>query len=327
MRRRDFLALVGGATLARPLAARAQQPPAILRVGASSVQPRTVAIYVAFAKRMAELGYEEGRNFVFEFVQAPNPTIEGYGLAYRELATRNVDIMMATGPEATLKAAITSAGTRPIVMIAVDFDPFARGYVSSLARPGGNITGLVLEQPQLAAKRLGFLKDSFPGLSGATVFWDQVSADQWRALEHAAAGMPAFHVSGIQFHTRPYDYESALAQAAPQDRGALIVLASPAFALDRKRLPDFAVQHAMVSVFYTRQYVDEGGLFSYGPSFTEMFRRAADYVDRIAKGAKPDDLPIEEPTKFELVINLKTAKTLGITMPPALLVRADEVIE
>ncbi|HEV2547531.1 MAG TPA: ABC transporter substrate-binding protein [Stellaceae bacterium] len=327
MRRRDIIALVGSAALTWPLLARAQQRPGVLRVGAAGIQPRTASIYAAFEQRIAELGYREGENFVFEYVQAASPTIEGYSHAQGELARRNVDIMMATGPEADLKAAIATAGTRPIVMIAIDFDPLSLGYIASLARPGGNITGLFLEQPQLAVKRLQFLRDSFPSLSGATVFWDQVSADQWRALERAASAMTGFHVSGIEFRDRPFDYEKALLNAAPQDRGALIVLASPAFALDRKRLPEFALQHGILSVFYTRQYVDVGGLFSYGPSFTEMFRRAADYVDRIAKGAKPGDLPVEEPTKYELVVNLKTANALGIAIPPPILVRADEVIE
>jgi putative ABC transport system substrate-binding protein len=322
MRRREFIGLVGAA-VAWPLLVRAQQP-AILRVGAASVQERTAPIYAAFEQRMAELGYDS-RNFIFEFVQAPN--IEGYAAAYRELAARNVDIMVATGPEATLKAAIAAAGTRPIVMIAIDFDPLARGYVEGLARPGGSITGVFLEQLQLSVKRLEFLRDAFPNLPGATVFWDQVSADQWKALERGAAGMSGFHVSGIRFQNRPFDYERALAGATPEDRGALIVLASPDFAIDRVRLPEFALRHRMISVFYNRQYVDNGGLFSYGVSFTDMFRRAAYFVDRIAKGAKPADLPVEEPTKFELVINLKTAKALGITMPPTLLARADEVIE
>jgi putative ABC transport system substrate-binding protein len=322
-RRREFITLIGGA-ITWPFTARAQQP-AILRVGAVSVQARTVPIYAAFVQRMAELGYEEGRNFVFEFVQAPN--VDGYAAAFQELATRNVGIIMATGPEVNLKAAVAVAGSRPIVMIAVDFDPLARGYVKSLARPGGAITGLFLEQVQLAVKRLQLLRDAFPTLTGATAFWDQVSADQWRALERAAAGMSGFHVSGIQFQDQPFDYERALAKAAPEDRGALIVLTSPAFALDRARLPEFALRHGMISVFYNRQYVDSGGLFSYGVSFTEMFRRAAYYVDRIAKGAKPGDLPIEEPTKFELVINLTTAKALGLSLPPTLLALANEVIE
>jgi len=212
-------------------------------------------------------------------------------------------------------------------MIATDFDPFAHGYVKSLARPGANITGVFFQQLDLSVKRAQVLKDAFPTLSGATVFWDQVSADQWQALKQAAGRTLAMHLSGIEFRERPFDYEKGLEQAAPNDRSALIVMASPLFALDRARLPEFALQHKMMSVFYTREYVDVGGLFSYGVSFTGLFRRAADYVDRIAKGAKPSDLPIEQPTKYELVINLKTAKALGITMPSSLLLLADEVIE
>jgi putative ABC transport system substrate-binding protein len=234
---------------------------------------------------------------------------------------------MATGPEENLRAAIAVAGARPIVMIAIDFDPFARGYVKSLARPGGNITGLFFQQLDLAVKRAQLLRDAFPALSGVTVFWDQVSADQWQALKRAASGALAMHLSGIEFHERPFDYEQALTRAAPEDRGALLVLASPLFALDRARLPEFALRHRMLSAFYTREYVDMGGFFSYGVSFTGMFGHAAGYVDRIARGAKPDDLPIEQPTKYELVINLKTAKALGITVPQTMLVAADEVIE
>lgn len=323
MKRRDLITLLGGA-VAWPFAARAQQTK-MLRVGAASIQSRKTPIYIAFEKRMAELGYEEGRNFVFEFARAPN--VEGYAAAYQELAARNVDIMMATGPEETLKAAIGVAGARPIVMLAIDYDPLVRGYVRSLARPGGNITGVFLEQLELTVKRLQLLNDSFPDLQGATVFWDQISVDQWRTLQRAAAGAPRFHLSGIEFRELPYDYEHALAQAASEDRGALIVLASPAFAIDRARLPDLALRHRMISMFYTREYVDVGGLMSYGPSFPAMFGRAADYVDQIAKGAKPADLPIEQPTKFEMVINLRTAKALGLDVPHVLLAQADEVIE
>jgi putative ABC transport system substrate-binding protein len=323
MRRRDFIKVAAGSAITRPFVARAQQR-SPLRVGAASVQSRSAPIYVAFANRMAELGYEEGRNFTLEFVQAPS--VSGYGAAFQEIANRGVDIVMATGPEENLRAAIGAAGSRPIVMIAIDFDPFVRGYVKSLARPGGNITGLFFQQLDLAVKRAQLLRDAFPALSGATVFWDQVSADQWQALKRAGAAL-AMHLSGIEFHERPFDYEQALTQAAPEDRAALLVMASPQFALDRARLPEFALQHRMLSAFYTREYVDMGGFFSYGVSFTGMFRHAADYVDRIARGAQPDDLPIEQPTKYELVINLKTAKALGVTLPQNLLVAADEVIE
>jgi ABC-type uncharacterized transport system substrate-binding protein len=323
MRRRKFITLIGGAA-SWPLEARAQQP-RHLKVGTVGVQPRTAAIYVAFETRMAELGYEEGKNFTFEFVKATD--VAGYGAALRDVVGRGVDIILSGGTETGLKAAIAVAGTRPIVMVAIDFDPFARGYVKSLARPGGNITGVFFQQPDLAVKRAQLLRDAFPALPGATVFWDQVSADQWQTLKKAAEGTLDMHLSGIEFHERPFDYEQALERAAPEDRAALIVMASPYFALDRARLPEFALQHRMISAFYTREYVDVGGLFSYGASFSDMFRRAAEYVDRIAKGAKPDDLPIEQPTKYELVINLRTAKALGISMPTSLLLLAVEVIE
>jgi ABC-type uncharacterized transport system substrate-binding protein len=254
------------------------------------------------------------------------PTLPGTAQHFKKSHNRGVDILMATGPEEDLRAAIAAAGARPIVMIAVDFDPFVRGYVKSLARPGGNITGLFFQQPDLAVKRAQLLRDAFPALFGVTVFWDQVSDQQWQALKRAEGAL-AMHLSGVEFHERPFDYEQALTQAEPEDRAALLVLASPLFALDRARLAEFALQHRMLSAFYTREYVDMGGFFSYGVSFTGMFRHAADYVDRIARGAKPDDLPIEQPTKYELVINLKTAKALGITVPQTMLVAADEVIE
>ena len=182
MRRREFIALLGVAG-AWPLAARAQQPPTKLRVGVASVQPRSAPIYATFLKGMAELGYEEGKNFIFEFVQAPNT--EGYAAPFQEVARRNVDILMATGPEIGLKAAIAAAGTRPIVMIAIDFDPLALGvYVASLARPGDNITGLFVEQVQLSVKRLQLLTDAFPSCQVRLCFgirYQPINGEHWSA--------------------------------------------------------------------------------------------------------------------------------------------------
>jgi ABC-type uncharacterized transport system substrate-binding protein len=325
MKRRDFITLLGGVVAACPLAARAQQPPAILRVGLAGVQPRTTAIYVAFLQRMAELGYEEGKNFVFEYVQVPN--IEGYERGYQELAGHKIDIWLASGPEVGLKAALAAAGTQPVVMVAVDYDPLARGYVTSLARPTGNLTGIFFQQIELTAKRLQLVKEAFPDLHAVTVFWDKISAHQWRAAQSAAPGL-GLRLVGIEFREQPYDYERALAQLPPEDYRALIVLTSPVFAVpDRARLPDFALRHRLASMFSLREYVDVGGFISYGVSFTAMFRRVAEYVDRIARGVKPADLPIEQPTKFELVINLKTAKALGLAVPDKLIALADEVIE
>jgi ABC-type uncharacterized transport system substrate-binding protein len=323
--RRKFLATLGGAAASWPLVARAQQPPAILRVGLVSVQPRTTAVYVAFLQRMAELGYEEGKNFVFDYTQVPN--IEGYEHGYQELAVRNVDVFFASGPEIALKSALAAAGTHPIVMVAVDYDPLARGYVTSLARPTGNLTGIFFQQIELTAKRLQLVKEAFPDLQTVTVFWDRISADQWQAVQSAAVEL-GLRLVGIEFREQPYDYERAAAQLPSAGRRVVIVLTSPVFAVpDRARLPDFALRHRLASMFSLREFVNVGGLMSYGASFTAMYRRAAEYVDRIARGVKPADLPIEQPTKFELVINLKTAKVLDLVIPDKLLALADEVIE
>jgi putative tryptophan/tyrosine transport system substrate-binding protein len=324
MRRRQFIAVVGAAA-AWPLAVLGQQPPSLLRVGASSVQPRTTAIFVAFVERMAELGYEEGKNFSFEYVQAAN--VAGYEAAYRELASRKVDILLASGPEVGLKSALATAGMRPVVMVAIDYDPLARGYVRSLAQPGGNLTGISFQQIELTEKRLQIVREAFPNVQAIAVFWDEISADQWHAAENAAPRL-GLRLAGVEFREQPYDYERALAQLPLEHRRVLMVLTSPVFAVpDRARLPDFALRHRMASIFSLRQYVDVGGLMSYGVSFTALYRRSAEIVDRVARGAKPADLPIEQPTTFEFVANLKTARALGLHIPPTFLARADEVIE
>jgi ABC-type uncharacterized transport system substrate-binding protein len=324
MKRRQFITLVGGAAVAWPLAARAQQPEKMLRVGALSAQPRAAPIWLAFERRMTELGYKSGTNFALEFVQVDS--LADYERGYRELAARNVDIMLATGPEISLKSALAVTQTLPVVMLAIDYDPIARGYVTSLARPTGNITGMSLQQIELAEKRVQILKDAFPDLRAATTFWDAISADQWDAAQTAATTL-GFQIAGIEVRDPPYDYERALAQSAPDHRGGLIVMVSPFFFRDRVRLAEFALRHRIVSMFGFREWVEAGGLLSYGPNIVELHRRIADYVDRIAKGAKPADLPIEQPTKFEFIINLKTARAIGVDMPTSLLLRADEVIE
>jgi putative ABC transport system substrate-binding protein len=175
-------------------------------------------------------------------------------------------------------------------------------------------------------KRLQVVKDAFKEMRAATVFWDRISADQWSAARDASTKL-GLRLAGIELRGQPYDYDRALAQAGPDYRKYLFVLASPFFFRDRARLADLALQNRIISVFGFREWVDAGGLLSYGPSIVGMYRRAADYVGRIAKGAKPADLPIEQPTKFEFVINLKTAHAIGVDLPPSVLLRADEVIE
>ena len=325
MRRREFFALIGGAAAAWPLGARAQQlTKKMLRVGTVSGSQKSSPQWAAFVRRMAELGYQEGKTFAFDLVPAANA--EEFETGYRTLAARELDIIMATGPEIALKSALAATRTLPIVMVAIDYDPFARGYLTSLARPSGNVTGVVFQQIELAAKRIQLVKDAFPDMPAATMFWDRLSADQWQAAENVA-GTLGLRLSGIELHEPPYDYERALDQAPPDHRGMLIIPTSPFFFRDRARLADFALRHRIVSMFVFREWVEAGGLLCYGPSITALFGRVAEFVDRIARGAKPADLPIEQPTTFELVANLKTAKAIGIELPTAILLRADEVIE
>jgi putative ABC transport system substrate-binding protein len=171
------------------------------------------------------------------------------------------------------------------------------------------------------------MKETLPGLRAATVFWDDLSADQWKELQTAPAGL-GLRIHGVKLDSPPYDFERAFAAVPAEFRGVVIPLGSPLFALpERRSLPDFALRHRVPAIYFTSAYVDVGGLMSYGPSYPAMFGRAADYVDRIAKGAKPEDLPIEQPTKFELVVNLRTAGALGLTIPGPILLRADRVIE
>jgi putative ABC transport system substrate-binding protein len=325
VKRREFITLLGGAAAAWPLAARAQQPAKkMLRVGTVSGTQKLSPQWIAFLRRMAELGYQEGKTFTFDFV--PVAREEDYEGGYRTLAAREPDIVLATGVEIALKSALAATRTLPIVMIAIDYDPFARGYVTSLARPSGNITGVFFQQIELAAKRIELVKETFPDLPGATMFWDGPSADQWQGAQNAAATL-GLRLSGVELREPPYDYERALREVLPDYRGMVIVATSAFFFRDRERIADFALRHRIASMFVFREWVEAGGLLSYGPSITAQFARVAEFVDRIARGAKPADLPIEQPTKFELLVNLKTAKAIGIELPTAILLRADEVIE
>src|SRR6201994_1804689 len=322
MRRRQFLETIGGA-MAWPIAARAQQTTKPLHVGTANVQPRTAPQWVAFVQRMAELGYREGENFIYDDIQIPDA--DAWETSYRAIVAKKPDIVLAAGPERSLKAGLAAADALPVVMIAVDYDPLAKGYVRSLSRPSGNVTGVYFQNVELVGKRLEIAKEGFPQVMTITVFWDKASADHWAALQ-AVAPRSGIEVTGVEFRERPYDYDRALIDAAA--RGNFFYAGgSPFFFLDRSRLAALAIKHRMASIGELREHIMAGGLMSYGPSLTAMFALAANYVDRIAKGAKPADLPVEQPTKFELIVNLKTAKALGLEFPPSLVARADEVIE
>jgi putative ABC transport system substrate-binding protein len=324
-KRREFIKLVGGAAAGWPLAARAQQP--ILRVGTVSVLISRSApgLWLQIEKGLRELGYVDGQNLAIEFINMEGHN-ESYPEAMRELVRRKVDIIIAYGPEAALTAAMFAAGTLPIVMIAIDYDPLALGYVASLARPTGNVTGLFLQQTEQSAKRVQLIKQALPQLQAATVLWDRFSADQWHAIRNAGETL-GLRFAGVELRDQPYNYEEAMPQASPDHRDALIVTASPIFFPDRQRIAETALRHRIPSMYALREWVDAGGLVSFGVSFAAIGRRAAYYVDRIARGAKPVDLPIEQPTKFELVINLKTAKALGLNLSDNFLTLADEIIE
>ena len=324
LRRRQFLTLLGGGAAAWPLSALGQQASKQFRVGITSIQQRTSPPYVAFDQRLRELGYIDGQNLALEFVN-PNSQADGIPGSINELVRRKVDLIIAPY-ESAVRSALETTDTVPVVMIAIDYDPLALGFIKSLARPTRNVTGLFLQQIELAKKRVQILKDALPDMQAATMFWDRSSEDQWKATNEAA-GSFGLQLAGVEINKPPYDYEAALARAPSTHRNVLIMPTSPVFYRERQRLADFALKQGIASIFVLREWVEAGGLLSYGASFPAMFRRAAEFVDRIAKGAKANDLPVEQPIKFELVLNLKTAKAIGVTIPPAILVRADEVIE
>jgi putative ABC transport system substrate-binding protein len=225
-----------------------------------------------------------------------------------------------------LKAAITATAARstPVVFRAVDFDPLAKGYIASLAHPGGNLTGVVFEQPELNAKRLDLLTQAAPQITRIILFYDVASLDQRDAVTNAASGL-GIPLQAIERHSPPYDYEEALA-GTDGARGDALMTTSSAIG-GPAAIAEAALRHRLPSIGVLRRWAEAGFLMSYGPNISEMFRISADYVDKILKGAKPADLPVEQPKKFEFIVNLKTAKQIGLTIPPNVLARADKVIK
>ncbi|MBV8763548.1 MAG: ABC transporter substrate-binding protein [Hyphomicrobiales bacterium] len=325
MRRRNFIVCVGGAlaTYAAPGAVRAQSRK-MLRLGMASILPQNTPFMDAFVKRLRELGYEEGKNLAVDYVKVFSPA--EYPAAMEEVLRRNVDIIVAQGPDTTLQSAMAATKNLPIVMIAIDYDPFARGYVTSLAHPTGNVTGVFFQQIELSAKRLEIAKQLIPGLQSAAVFWDSGSADQFQSLKTSGENL-GIRLFDVELRDPPYNYESAWERVPADFRTMLILPTSGVLFRDRQRIASVTVEHRIPAMFAFRDWVDAGGLVSYGASLTGLFARAAEYVQKLAKGASPADLPIEQPTTFELVLNLRTAKEIGLTIPQAILLRADEVIE
>jgi putative ABC transport system substrate-binding protein len=311
--------------LAVPLAAAAQPPGQVYRIGFLSTNPPPARVWDALLEGLRERGYIEGRNLIFE-----RRFSEGHAERFPEFAAElvrlKVDLIIVPTTPAAL-AAKHATQTIPIVMPAA-IDPVGAGLVASLARPGSNITGLSAVGPELSGKRLELLQEVVPGMTRVAVLWNganPANAVVWQETQAAARAL------GLQLHSQDVrgaqDLEGAFARTAQARPEALLVLGDSLLYMSEQPIAEFATQHHLPSMWSRRDSVMAGGLMSYGSSLPDRFRRAAYYVDRILKGAKPADLPVEQPTKFELVINLKTAQTLGLTIPPSMLFQADEVIK
>ena len=329
MDRRTFISSVTFGLLAAPLAVEAQQAGKVYRIGylgaASPSDPSFQRFFEAFRKGLAQLGYVEGQNIAIESRWAAGKYERLPGLA-AELVRLKMDVIVTAAVPA-IRAAKEATSTIPIIM-AVVVDPVATGLVASLARPGGNITGLSGMTPDLVGKQLGMLKEIVPRVSRVAVLWNPANPGNPPQLKAAEIAARTLGMRLQLLETRsPREIDSAFAAMTKEGASAVVVLVDVLFIDQRTRIAELAVKARLPTMFSQREHVEAGGLMGYGADLQDTFRRAAGYVDKVLKGAKPADLPIEQPTKFELVINLKTAKTLGLTIPPSLLARADQVIE
>ena len=327
MRRREFITLLGGAAV-WPLAARAQQMGKVPRIGylgssSPSLEPHFVE---AFRQKLRELGHIEGENIAIEYRWA-----EGQDRRLPELAAELVrlqpNVIVTAGTPGAL-AAMQATKTIPIVM-ASSGDPVGAGLVTSLARPGGHVTGFTIVGPQIEGKRLDLLKEAVPELSRVAVLWNPsypASVSYFNTIENAGRTL-RISLDPVAEVRRANELDNAFFAIASARPRALLVVADRFLLAHRKRIVEFAVAKRLPGMFPYREYVEAGGLMSYAPSNIELFRGAATYVDKILKGAKPGDLPVQEPTKLELIVNLKTSKAIGVTVPESFLLRADELIE
>jgi len=330
MRRREFIALVSGAA-AWPLASLAQQPERMRRVGVligagrSAEEPDIQANIAAFVQGLEQLGWIDGGNVRIDYRWGAG-NADNIRRHAAELATLAPDVIVSSGT-ASLGPLLQATRTVPIVFVNVA-DPVGAGFVDSMGKPGGNATGFVQFEYNLSGKWLELLKEIAPGVSRAAVFRDPAITSgigQFAILQSVAPSV-GVDVSPINLRD-PREIERAITAFARSSNGGLIVTASALSVLHREQIIALAAQHKLPAVYYRRYYVSSGGLISYGYDLVDQFRRAAGYVDRILRGEKPADLPVQNPSKYELVINLKTAKALGLEVPPMLLARADEVIE
>jgi len=314
--------------LVAPLTATAQPPRQVPLIAFLSLQPREAIaddVFEPFRQALRELGYVEGQTIALEFRWAQG-RLERFQELAAELVRLQVAVIVTLGPGGT-RVAKNATSTIPIIM-ANDSDPVGDGFVASLGRPGGNITGLSGMIRELNAKRLELLKETVPGMTRVAVLWNPTEVGVELALRETeeAARTLALQVQALAVRG-PDDFEGAFQAATREHAEALTVLRDPVSYTHRTRLVELAAQHQLPAVYWQRDFVEAGGLMSYAPRIRDQLRRVAYFVDKILKGAKPADMPVEQPMQFELVINLKTAQALGITMPPSLLLLADEVIQ
>ena len=323
MKRREFIGLVGGAA-AWPFTASAQRAGGkIVTIGILAIEPWPPIN--TFRQALDDLGYVEGKNVRFEYRYAKGRN-ERFPELAKDLVGLNVDAILTWGTDAVL-AAKQATATIPIVMGSVG-DPLGIGIVTNLARPGGNVTGFSSLSVELEAKRLELLKEMVPGLSQVAVLFTPMNRYMPLALESARRGAEMLHASLTLYEVRDTATLDATFVKLTQDRpDAFIVLGDTFLVSQRDRIAQFAIENKLPSVYTFREHVEAGGLIAYSPNYHDLFRRAAGYVDKILKGTKPGELPIEQPTKFDLVINLKTAKAIGLTVPLTLQAAANEVIE
>ena len=328
--RRAFLATLGGSLLLAPLATCAQQSERVIRVGylSSSLASNPLG-HRAFLQGLTDLGYVEGRNVVIEYRDALG-RLERLPTLAAELVALKVDVIVAASGTLPAVAAMRASEAVPVVFIAVG-DPITSGLAKSLARPGGHATGLSALSPDLSSKWMELLGEAVPGVRRVGVLWQPGGMGERTEKDVLNEMGAAARTMGMQIRLvearGPADIDRAFSEIGKARVGALTVVSTPMFSAERLRIVDFATRNRLPTIYGYRSYVDDGGLISYGPHLEDLSRRAASYVDRIVKGARPGDLPVEQPTRFELVINLRTARALGLTIPPSLLQRADQVIE
>jgi putative ABC transport system substrate-binding protein len=324
MRRREFIKLLSGAAAAWPLVARAQQTMPVIGFLRSTPAGPFAHLVVAFRQGLSEVGYVEGKNVTIEQRWADNQLNQLPNLA-ADLVRHQAAVIVGNAP--AVVAARNAAATLPIVFV-IGGDPVAQGLVTSLNRPGGNLTGVTFFSNSLGAKRLGILRELVPGANVIATLIDPSfpeAVDESREVEEAGSTIGQKIVPVHAGSEREFD--AAFTSMVQAGAGALVVIGSPLFTSKSRSLIALSARHAIPTIYDLREYVAAGGLISYSASFTDAYRQAGNYVGRILKGEKPSDLPVVQPSKFELVINLKTAKAMKLTVPPQLLARADDVIE